>query len=106
MSENVTIALIVALTVVIVLLIFRKRLRGFKLKAGGEGVEAELEVADKAADSGDASVAQPASTAGVSIRGNKQIGRRNVIDVRRRDVEIADNLQAGSNNRLESKLKR
>lgn len=97
MSETVWIVLIVTIAVVVLaaLLLFKDRLRefGFKVKTGKHGAEVRMK--------GDAPKETPAVPPGsVRIRGNRQIGRGNRIEVARDGVEVADNTQLGADQEI------
>ena len=92
MSDTVLVVLIIAITVIVVLILFRKQLSRFFIRANKEGVEAELQTHEQEKPAGE--------KAGVSISGNKQIGRDNVIDVGRDNVEVEDNLQLGEGQQI------
>ncbi len=94
MSDTVLIALIVAVAVGVVLYIFRGQLSKFVLKIGG--LETELTThspQDTSAPSQAVSSAAPRPS--VIVRGNIQEGADHVIDVRRDNVEVIENLQEG-----------
>lgn len=93
MSDTVLIVLIVTIAVIVVLLIFRKQVSRFFIKASKEGVEADLTTREPvpAATSTTSSETRPS----VVISGNKQIGKEQEIDVGRADVAVKDNLQLG-----------
>ncbi len=96
MSDTVLIALIVAVAVGVVLYIFRGQLSKFVLKFGKEGLETELTThspQDTSAPSQAVSSAAPRPS--VIVRGNIQEGADHVIDVRRDNVEVIENLQEG-----------
>lgn len=95
MNENtVLIVAVVAIAVIVVLLMFRERLRSFGFKAGKNGVEANLETSQQAKS-------QTKQTGGsITISGNKQIGKGNQIDVGRSNVNVVKNLQKGENQRI------
>lgn len=100
MSDTVLIVLIVAVAVIVVLLIFRKQVSRFFIKAGKEGVEADLTTREPAAPAG----TPGGSPAGVVISGNKQIGKKNKIDVvGRSDVAMQDNLQLGEGQEIKAR---
>ena len=94
MSETVQIVLIISVAVIVVLIIFRERLSRFMLKAGKDGLETELETQKKAQ--------KPTAhrKGDLSITGNKQVGRGNIIDVERSDSNVDNNLQLGDNQRI------
>jgi len=94
MSDTVQITLIVAVVVLIVLFMFRERLRNFMIKASREGVEANLDTNQPANDA-------PKDRQGrVNITGNKLMGNKNRIDVGRSNVNVEKNLQKGSNQEI------
>ncbi len=94
MSNTAQIALIVTVAVVIVLYIFRRQLAEFMLKFNKDGLETKLTThapdAPKPAPAAPAPASRP-----VVIKGNVQEGADHVIDVRRGDVEVIENLQDG-----------
>ncbi len=97
MSNTAQIALIVTVAVVIVLYIFRRQLAEFMLKFNKDGLETKLTT--HAPDAPKPAPATPAAPAPASrpvvIKGNVQEGADHVIDVRRGDVEVIENLQDG-----------
>jgi len=94
MSDTVLITLILAVTIVVVLVIFRRQLSRFLFKANRDGVEAEMETHEPAKDEAQTKPNANAS-AGVTISNNRQVGRGNKIDVGQSDVAVTDNLQLG-----------
>jgi len=99
MSDTVLIVLIVAVAVIVVLLIFRKQVSRFFIKAGKEGVEADLTTREPAAIAETSTGSSPS----VVISGNKQIGKENKIDVGRSDVAVQDNLQLGEGQEIKAR---
>jgi len=99
MSDTVWIVLIVAIVILIVLYLFRSRLSRFVVKASKGGIEADLQTRDSSQAS---EVAGSASDkqASVNISGNRQIGRRNVIEVGRGNINIAGNTQLGEDQKI------
>ena len=93
MNETVLITLIVAVTVIVVLYMFRHRLRDFAFKADGEGIETKLTVHPP--DAPDSPPLGPPPSPGVVISGNVQRGRDHKIKVRRDNVQVRENLQEG-----------
>jgi hypothetical protein len=91
MSSEVWIVLIVASAVVIVLMIFRDRLAQFGLKANRSGIDVKLQNQPRRAPS-----AEPGGTV---IRGNRQTGWRNRINIWRRAF-VQDNVQRGVENEV------
>lgn len=77
------IVLIIALAVVIVLVVFRKRLSRFSFRA--KGIITKLETHDSAS---------------VKISGTKQKGKRHAINVGRDNVDISDYEQDGEDHKL------
>jgi hypothetical protein len=105
MSENGWIVLIIAATVVTVLFMFRGTLARFFFKAGSSGIEAVLEAREQATTNTGDSGARPTRPPGqVTISGNRQIGRRNEIDVSRPDVDVTENLQLGTDQEIAARL--
>lgn len=96
MSDTVLIVLIITIAVIVVLWIFRKQVSRFFIKASKEGVEADLTTREPASETKPASEARP----GVTISGNKQIGKKNTIDVGQSDVAVEDNLQLGEGQQI------
>ncbi len=92
MSDTVLIVLIVAVTIVVVLWIFRKQISRFFIKAGKDGVEADLTTREPVAPP---TTPPQTGSSGVVISGNKQIGKDQKIDVGRSEVAVQDNLQLG-----------
>lgn len=102
MSDTVLIVLIIAITVLVVLIIFRRQLSRFLFKANREGIEAELETHKPAAPKGltTPSPNQPGDRPSTTISGNWQIGSGNMIHVDRGDVAVEDNVQLGSDQEI------
>jgi hypothetical protein len=96
MSDTVLIVFIIAIAVVVVLVIFRKQVSRFFIKAGKEGLEADLETREPASPT----TTTAGSPASVVISGNKQIGKANKIDVAQSDVAVDDNLQLGEGQQI------
>lgn len=98
MSDTVLIVLIITVAVVVVLLIFRKQVSRFFIKASKEGVEADLTTREPAPAATPTSSSE--SRPGVVISGNKQIGQKNTIDVAQSNVAVEDNLQVGEEQQI------
>lgn len=105
MDNAVWIALIVAAAVIVVLFMFRRDIRKFFVKASRDGVEAGLETRDPGQSTPPGGVA-PGRTAGVNVKGNKQIGAGNKISVGQSNVNIEDNAQVGHDQSIEVKPKK
>lgn len=101
MSDSVLIVLIIAVTILVVLLFFRRQLSNFIFKANREGVEAQLKThkPEKSVPSGGPAV-RPGKRPSVNISGNRQIGKRNKIKVERDDADVSDNLQLGEDQEI------
>ena len=93
MSERIWIIVVVTFGVVLTLYIFRHKLSRFKFGANSDGVNAELET-HQSTGSADG------KKASVRVQGNTQVGRRNIIDVKRDDVEIKKNRQLGEEQKI------
>ena len=95
MDPKVQIVLIIALAVVVVLIVFRRRLSKFIFKADSKGINAELNAMPPAA------IGQ-GKQEGIIISENKQIGRDNKIRVSKTDaVQITDNKQKGDGQEID-----
>jgi hypothetical protein len=103
MSETVQIVLIVALVVVVMLVLFRRQLSQFFIKANKDGLEASLTTHQPATGSGAGGTAAKASQASVQISGVRQLGAENTMSVGRSGVEISAIDQVGKGNELEVK---
>lgn len=79
--------IIIGVVVIIILFMFRKRLRTFIFQIGKDGLRSELHAGDVPPD------APP--TGGVTISGNVQAGQGHRIDVARGDTAVRDNVQTG-----------
>jgi len=101
MDNTTWIVLIVALTVILVLIIFRRTLSKFFLKANRDGVEAGLETREPTSTPFQPGETNPAHS--VNISNNKQIGANNKISVARSDVNVSDNTQAGQKQSIDVK---
>lgn len=101
MDNLIWIVLIVAVTVILVLILFRRTLSKFFLKANRDGVEAGLEIRDAVPDP--LSPNETAPSPSINISGNRQIGSGNKISVARPDVNVSDNTQAGQKQTIEVK---
>ncbi len=99
MSDTVLIVLIIAIAVIVVLVIFRKQVSRFFIKASKEGVEADLTTREPSPPS----TATSGSPASVTISGNKQLGKQQTIDVGRPDVAVQDNLQLGQDQEIKAR---
>lgn len=84
--------IIIGVVVIIVLFMFRKRLRKFIFQIGKDGLRSELQAGDEAASP---PAATPPRPGGVNISGNVQAGQGHRIDVGRGDTTVRDNLQTG-----------
>ncbi len=108
MSENVQIALIIAVTLIVVAVIFRKRLSTLFLKAGAEGVEAKLEAGGSSSggsagpSTGDSAAGDSAAgdRPGVSIRGVQMTGSKQEIAVEGSGAEIEDTRMKGKEQKI------
>lgn len=94
MSDSAIAILAVAGVVLVALFLLRNQVRRLVIKAGTDGVEADLETHETR------TTGKPAS---VRIVGNKLIGKRNRIDVERGDVEVADNVQDGKDHGIRAR---
>lgn len=99
MTDTVLIVLIIALAVIVVLLFFRNQLSRFLFKANREGIEAELQTHKPVP--GATSSTATSGAGGVAIRGNKQVGEGNAIDVGRDNVVVEDNVQRGKDQKIQ-----
>jgi len=89
MSDTVIIASVIALAVIIVAFIFRgSMLKSFKLKAGKEGLNAEIETHEKPIQ---------------EISGNTLKGTKNIMQVGRSDAHVRNNLLNGEEQKLKVK---
>jgi hypothetical protein len=102
MSDNVLIVLIITVAIIIVLFIFRDRLRKFSIKGGKDSVEANLETyKEKQTPTTKEINGKTEHAYGVNISGNKQIGKEHEIVVTKSNVNVSDNLQLGENDQIE-----
>jgi hypothetical protein len=106
MDSTIWIALIVAAAVIIVLFMFRRDIRKFFVKASRDGVEAGLETRDPAPSPPPAAGGAPGRAPGVNIKGNTQAGAGNRIGVAQSDVNVEDNKQLGRDQSIEVKRKK
>ena len=95
MSDNVLIVLIIAVTVIAVLFLFRRQLSAFLFKAGKDGLEAELKVHDPSESN------KEGDSHKVQISRNKLIGKENEIKVAQNNVGVDDNLLLGEKQKIE-----
>jgi hypothetical protein len=93
MSQPVQIALIAAVTIVIVLVIFRRQLKDFIFKFNREGVDAHLSTHKP--ESGHKPVPASTGKADTRISGNRLFGRDQRIDVRRPNTDVSENWMMG-----------
>jgi hypothetical protein len=102
MDTAVWIVLIIAVTVIVVLFMFRPALKKFFLKANQDGIEAGIETRDAGNEQ-----ATPPSAAdqkySVNISHNKQVGASQNISVGRPNVNVSNNTQAGHDQSIEVK---
>lgn len=96
MSYSVETALIIAGTVVLVIFLLRGSLKRFSIKANQKSVEGRIETHAPDAKSGGAPAAH-----GVVVRGNRQVGTNQKIEVRRGDAQVSDNVQAGKDQKID-----
>lgn len=85
MNQSVWIVLIVSVTVIVALFIFRRQLSSFFFKASKEGLETRLETRETIAGS----AAEAGERASVNISGTRLSGCRNKIKVSRPNVNIS-----------------
>lgn len=95
MSDSVQIALIVAVCVLVVLIVFRNQIKNFFFRAGPGGVETKFTTKDRKG------LTDPKT--GVTITGNRQVGKKNQIGVERGGVNVSDNLQKGEEQKINVK---
>ena len=93
MSDTVLIVLIIA--IVVVLYMFRRQLKSFFIKADKSGIKAKLETRES-----DTTVGRGAD---VNISGSRQIGKGNVIEVGRSNVNVEDTTQLGQDQKIVAK---
>lgn len=102
MDSTILIVLIIAVAVVVVLCIFRDKLRTFSLTANKEGIKADLETQPtNIPPTNPVGSSQPPKPPGVTIRGNTQIGTDNKIHVGQNSIDVSDNLQYGQKQTIE-----
>jgi hypothetical protein len=94
MTENVWIALIIAVAIVLVVILLRKQLSRLLFKGGG--IEAEVATHTPPNQANDKSGRQVS----VNISGNKLTGKRHGIDVGRNDVNVSDNRLKGEDDKI------
>ncbi len=99
MSETVWIVLIIAITVIVVLYLFRRRLSEFFFKASQEGLEASLKTHDSTEKTSSRSH-------GVQISGNRLVGVENEIKVEQDDVGVDDNVLLGKKQKISVEAKK
>ena len=78
--------------IIIILFMFRKRLRTFIFQVGKDGLRSELHAGGEVASPPDAAPPKPG---GVNISGNVQVGQGHRIDVGRGDTTVRENIQTG-----------
>lgn len=101
MSDQVLTVLIVTVAVLVVLYLFRRQLRRFVFKVNEGGIHAELETHDPTrASDGPRQPAMPSKGGSVNIIRNRQIGKGNVIEVGRDNVNVDDNTQLGQDQKI------
>lgn len=88
MSDSLLLAILASVTLVVVLLIFRARLTRFFVRFKHIDAELNAEPLGRGA----------ASPTGVLVKGNKQTGIRNTIDVDIENAEVIGNTQRGDAN--------
>ena len=101
MSDTVTIVLIIAVAVIVVLLIFRKQVSRFFIKASKDGLEADLTTREPSSEPSPTTTSE--TRPGVTISRNKQIGKGNKITVGQSDALVEDNLQLGQDQEITAK---
>jgi len=89
MTERVWILLIVAISIMVVVFLLRKKLSRLLFKGGG--IEAEVTTHNPLGSAD----AQPSSQASVTISANKLIGKRQGIEVDRSDTNVSGNKLKG-----------
>ena len=98
MSDTVLVVLIIAITVVVVLYLFRRQLSDFLIKANKDGLEAHLKT--RGTEEIETSTGE---RPGVQISGSRLIGKKNEIEVRRDDVRVDDSLLLGQEQKISVK---
>ena len=101
MNEKIILWSIVALTVLIVLFMFRRQLKHFLFKAGSEGIEARLDTYEKESNRRESDQIQTPGT--INISRNRQVGKNNKIEVAQENVNVTENKQLGSNQEIKVK---
>jgi hypothetical protein len=96
-DDTVLIVSVVAIAVIVILFMFRERLKSFGFKASKDGLEANLDT-ERQGKAGTAAQADKARS--INISGNRQIGEGNQIDVGRSSVNVEKNLQKGKNQKI------
>jgi len=96
MSDPVLIVLIIAVTVIVVLFIFRRQLKDFVLRVNEKELDAQLHTHPPSEMS-----ATPSSRGtGVVIQGTRMRGRRQGIAVSRPNVEVLDSRMTGTDQHI------
>ncbi len=100
MDNTVLIVLIIGVVIIAVVFMLRDRITRFGARAsldkreGGVDIEAVPPTQNKR---------QTASPHAINISGNKLVGKKNVIEVERSDVNVQDNMQLGEDQRITAK---
>ncbi len=97
MTQTIWIALIIAISTIVILYIFRRQLKDFALRLNRNELSAELHTHDPASVGTPTpqSTSTPSTSSGVKITGSKMFGRRHRINVARDNAEISDSLMVG-----------
>jgi hypothetical protein len=93
MIETTQIVLIIAVTVLIALFIFRRQLKDFVLRIRPGGLDAQLST--HSPQPGQESSSMPTVSRGVKISGNKMVGWLQRIFVRHDQAEVSDSVMVG-----------
>ena len=89
MSDGVTITGIIAVAIIVVMAIFKDRLKAFFFKADSEGVRATIKAGNDKTSSG------------ITIKKTSQIGSNSEIKVSKDNVNIEEFEQKGKGHKLE-----
>jgi hypothetical protein len=91
LDDKVIIPLGIALIVLVILILYREKLKLFFFEATRQGIRARLETKTQARDDQGPSII---------ISGNRQTGEDHLIDVGRDKTEVTKNIQSGKRDQI------
>lgn len=106
MNDTVLIVLIIVVAVVIILFMFRTTLARFFIRAGHDGIEAELEARENISAKNQSMSSKIENNPRGNISNNWVIGTGNKITKEQPDSAIENNIVIGNKQKIEDKLQK